>query len=73
MLHYLRSSCPDSKSLYPIFIGNADQSLYKLYQTERSTGKLINSLLFHGGFSNVNEGKKLFKEKIKDDSPTDRG
>ena len=70
MLHYLRSSYPDSTALYPIFIANPDQSLYKLYDTERSTGKLINSLLFHGGFSDVNKGKKLFKAKIKDDSPT---
>ncbi len=70
MLHYLRSSYPNSISLYPIFIANSDQSLYKLYQTEQSTSKLIKSLLFHGGFSNVTKGKKLFKEKIKDDGPT---
>jgi thioredoxin-dependent peroxiredoxin len=70
MLHYLRSSYADSTMLYPIFIANPDQSLYKLYETERSTGKLITSLLFHSGFSNVNKGKKLFKDKIKDDSPT---
>jgi thiol-disulfide isomerase/thioredoxin len=69
MLRYLRSSYPNDRSLYPIFIANTDQSLYKLYKTEQSTWKLISSLLFHGGFGDVNKGKGLFKEPIKDDGP----
>lgn len=69
MLDYLNSSYPDSSSLYPIFIANTDRSLYNLYDLERSTGKLIKSLLFHGGLSDVSKGKKLYKSKIKDDSP----
>ncbi len=69
MLKYIRSSYPDSSTLYPLMVANPDRSLYKLYHIERSTGKLINSLMFHGGLSNVKNGKKLFKDKIKDDSP----
>jgi peroxiredoxin len=70
MLQYIRSSYPN-QTPYPIFVANPDQSLYKRFGTERSLGKLIRSLLFHGGFSNVNQGKKLFRETIVDDGPVD--
>ncbi|NJO02005.1 MAG: hypothetical protein HC880_10205 [Bacteroidia bacterium] len=71
MLKYIHLDTELANNPYPIFIADPQRQLYKLYHTEKSMLKLVNSLLFHGGFSDVNKGKKLFKAPIQDDGPVD--
>lgn len=69
MLKYITSRYADPAAFYPLMIPNLERTLYKMYDIESSTAKLIQSLLFHGGFSAAGRGKKLFKDKIADDAP----
>jgi peroxiredoxin len=71
MLNYLNSMYSDTSSIYPLMVANPENSLYKQYHVENSISKLLKALLFHGGLKDVNEGKKLFKTKVKDDSAKD--
>ncbi|WP_343632746.1 redoxin domain-containing protein [Fluviicola sp.] len=56
----------DGENPYAVLIPNPDQSLYKLYDIERSTGKVFKSL-FHGAIGKAKEGKKLYKTPMKQD------
>jgi thioredoxin-dependent peroxiredoxin len=69
MLKYVNMMFPNKADVYPIMVANPQRDLYELYNIERSVGKLLSSIVFHGGISNVNAGKKLYNEKIEDDSP----
>ena len=56
----------DGENPYAVLIPNPDQSLYQLYEIERSTGKVFKSL-FNGAMRKAKRGKKLFKAKMKQD------
>jgi peroxiredoxin len=52
-------------------IPNPDQSLYKLYDIERSGGKMLKGM-FHGAMGKMKKGKALFKKKIELDGNSNR-
>lgn len=56
----------DGENPYAVLIPNPDQSLYRLYDIERSTGKVFKSL-FHGAIGKAKAGKKLYKTPMKQD------
>lgn len=62
MKKYLEDETP-----YAVMIPNPEQNLYKLYDIERSTGKIFKGLLFRGALKKANEGKKLYRSKMKQD------
>jgi peroxiredoxin len=66
MKQYLAGESP-----YATMIPNPDQSLYKLYEVERSGGKMMKGM-FHGAMGKMKKGKKLFKTQIKQDGNTNR-
>jgi len=66
MQKYLENEDP-----YAIMIPDPDQKLYKLYQVEQSTGKLMKGM-FNGAMKKMKAGKKLFKNKIKQDGSSNR-
>jgi peroxiredoxin Q/BCP len=61
----------EGKNPYAIMIPNPDQSLYQLYDIDKSMGKVMKGL-FHGALGKVKKGKKLFKQEIKADGSSDR-
>lgn len=61
MKKYLEGETP-----YAIMVPNPEQNLYKLYDIDHSMGKIFKGL-FRGALKKVNEGKKLYKSKIKQD------
>ena len=66
MKQYLEGENP-----YAIMIPNPGQSLYQLYDIDKSMGKVMKGL-FHGALEKVKKGKKLFKHEIKADGSSDR-
>jgi hypothetical protein len=66
MKQYLEGESP-----YATMIPNPDQSLYKLYEVERSGGKMMKGM-FHGAMGKMKKGKKLFKKQIKQDGNANR-
>lgn len=56
----------DGENPYAVLIPNPDQSLYRLYDIERSSGKVFKSL-FHGAIGKAKKGKQLFKSEMKQD------
>jgi thioredoxin-dependent peroxiredoxin len=66
MKQYLENEDP-----YAVMIPNPDQSLYQLYDIERSTVKLLKAP-FSGAIGKMKKGKKLFKKEIKMDGNTNR-
>lgn len=65
MKQYLEGENP-----YAIMIPNQDQSLYRLYDIDKSMGKVMKGL-FHGAIGKMKKGKDLFKQKIKADGSSD--
>jgi peroxiredoxin Q/BCP len=66
MKQYLEGENP-----YAIMIPNPDQSLYQLYNIDKSMGKVMKGL-FHGAMGKMKKGKELFKQKIETDGSSDR-
>jgi peroxiredoxin Q/BCP len=66
MKQYLEGENP-----YAIMIPNQDQSLYQLYDIDKSMGKVMKGL-FHGAMGKMKKGKDLFKQKVKADGSSDR-
>ncbi len=60
-----------NEQFYASMIPNPDQSLYKLYDIERSMGKVMKGM-FHGAMGKMNKGKKLFKTKVDSDGNANR-
>lgn len=61
----------DGETFYATMIPNPDQSLYKLYDIERSGGKMLKGM-FHGAMGKMKKGKALFKKKIELDGSANR-
>lgn len=61
----------EGESFYATMLPNPDLSLYKLYNIEQSSGKLMKGM-FHGVMGKMGKGKKLFKRKIKQDGNSNR-
>ena len=59
------------EAFYAIMVPNPDQSLYQLYEVEKSSGKMIRGM-WHGAMGKMKKGKQLFKEKIKQDGTATR-
>jgi peroxiredoxin len=59
------------ENFYAAMIPNPDESLYRLYNIERSSGKLMKGM-FHGAMGKMKKGKKLFATKIKQDGNGNR-
>ena len=59
------------ENFYATMIPNADQSLYQLYNVDKSMGKVMKGM-FHGAMTKIGKGKKLFKSKIKQDGNSNR-
>lgn len=59
------------QAVYPVMIPDPERTLYTLYDTERSLGKLLRGLLFHGVLGQMNKGKQRFTRKVTDDGPAD--
>jgi peroxiredoxin len=57
----------EGENYYATMIPNPDLSLYKLYNIERSSIKLMKGM-FHGAMAKTKKGKKLFKTEIKHDT-----
>lgn len=66
MKKYLEGENP-----YAIMIPNPDESLYKLYDLEKSMGKVMKGM-FYGAMKKMKKGKQLFKTKIKQDGNANR-
>ncbi len=64
MKKYLENEHP-----YAVMIPNPEQNLYQLYDIDHSTGKILKGL-FRGALKKMNEGKKLYKSKLKQDGNT---
>jgi len=62
----------NNEHFYATMIPNANSSLYKLYELNRSALGLLKFILFKGGLSKVLSGNKLFKQKVKQDGHSDR-
>lgn len=61
MKKYLEGEDP-----YAIMVPNPEQDLYRLYDIDRSSGKMLKGF-FHGAMGKVNAGRKLSKTKLKQD------
>lgn len=61
----------ENDTVYANMIPNPDLSIYKLYEVERSMGKLMKGM-FHGALGKMKQGKKLFRKKIEQDGTKDR-
>lgn len=61
MKKYLEGETP-----YAIMVPNPEQTIYKLYDIDRSSGKVLKGL-FHGAIGKAKKGEKLFKSKMKQD------
>lgn len=61
----------EGENFYATMIPNPDQSLYRLYDVEQSSGKMMKGM-FHGAMGKMKKGKALFKKKIKMDGNTNR-
>lgn len=61
MKKYLEGENP-----YAIMLPDPDQYLYRLFDVDRSTGKILKGI-FHGAIGKAKEGKKLYKTSIKQD------
>lgn len=61
----------DEVNPYMTMIPNPEQNLYKLYEIDKSMGKLLKGM-FHGAMGKMGKGKKLFKTKIKQDGNKNR-
>ena len=57
----------ENENPYAVMIPNPEQNLYKLYDIDHSLGKIFKGILFRGTLKKVNEGKKLYKSKMKQD------
>lgn len=66
MKQYLEGESPYAK-----MIPNPDQSLYQLYDIDRSMGKVMKGM-FHGAMGKMKHGKRLFKKKIKQGGNSNR-
>ncbi len=66
MKKYLENDVP-----YALMIPNPDQSLYNQYELDRSGGKMVKGM-FNGAIKKMKAGKKLFKNKIKQDGNNNR-
>ncbi len=66
MKHYV-----GNEYYYSVMLPNPDQSLYQLYDIDRSMGKVMKGM-FHGAMGKMKAGKKLFKKKMKQDGNKDR-
>lgn len=66
MKQYLEGENP-----YALMIPNPEQDLYKLYDIDRSMGKMMKGM-FHGAIGKMGKGKKLFNRKIKQDGNSNR-
>lgn len=66
MKQYLEGENP-----YALMIPNPEQDLYKLYDIDRSMGKMMKGM-FHGAMIKMGKGKKLFKRQIKQDGNSNR-
>jgi thioredoxin-dependent peroxiredoxin len=61
----------EGENFYATMLPNADQSLYQLYDIDKSMGKMMKGM-FHGAMGKMGKGKKLFKQKIKQDGNSNR-
>ena len=61
----------EGENLYAIMIPDPDQDLYKRYDIDRSMGKMMKGM-FHGAMGKMKQGKKLFKNKIRQDGNANR-
>jgi hypothetical protein len=61
----------DGERPYATMVPNPDLSLYKLYEVERSGGKMMKGM-FPGAMRKIKKGKKLFKKEIKQDGNSNR-
>lgn len=61
----------DGEKFYATMVPNPDESLYHLYNIERSGGKMMKGM-FRGAMGKMGKGKKLFKTKIKQDGNANR-
>lgn len=61
----------ESETFYATMIPNPDQSLYRLYKIDKSMGKMMKGM-FYGAMGKMKKGKKLFKQKIKQDGNASR-
>jgi thioredoxin-dependent peroxiredoxin len=61
----------DGESVFATMIPNPEQNLYELYDIDRSMGKMMKGM-FHGAMGKMKKGKKLFKQKIKQDGNSNR-
>ena len=61
----------EGESIFSTMIPDPGLSLYKLYDVERSMGKVMKGI-FNGAVSKAKKGKKLFSKKIEQDGNTDR-
>jgi peroxiredoxin len=59
------------EAFHAIMVPNPDQSLYQLYEVEKSGGKMMKGM-FHGAMGKMKKGKQLFKDKIKQDGTATR-
>jgi thioredoxin-dependent peroxiredoxin len=66
MKKYLEGENP-----YAIMVPNPELNLYQLYNIEKSSVKLMKGM-FHGAMGKMKLGKKLFREKIKQDGNNNR-
>lgn len=66
----MKSYIGDS-TFYASMIPNPDESLYKLYNVERSMGKVMKGM-FHGLMKKKSAGEKLFKKPMKQDGNMNR-
>jgi thioredoxin-dependent peroxiredoxin len=60
-----------TEEVYSAMVPDPTEKLYNLYKIDRSFSKMMNGL-FHGAFGKMNKGKKLFKDKVKQDGNTNR-
>jgi thioredoxin-dependent peroxiredoxin len=61
----------EGETVYATMIPNPDQSLYQLYDIDKSMGKVMKGM-FHGAMGKMKAGKKLFKKKIAQDGNSNR-
>lgn len=61
----------EGEELFSVMIPDSSLDLYKLYDVERNTGKLMKGI-FNGAIGKAKKGKKLFSKKMQQDGNTDR-
>jgi thioredoxin-dependent peroxiredoxin len=61
----------EGEAVFATMIPNPEQNLYELYDIDRSMGKMMKGM-FHGAMGKMKKGKKLFKQKIKQDGNSNR-